>query len=243
MLNLRCKAAEHAWGVQGQSYSLGARLPYTGCLHKTLLTHDLRRSCRHIFLGSHVSSIFLLHLSCEVFPGIKTLPESVLRVKSDPKRGVLTPKQCSKAAGNETLIRSPDCGSLNLTGNSDSQQSLAAFNSVNVNDTLAATTYSRACYGSSQSLLQCTQYPQQQLPWKITQNATCPFTHDICIDGVSSAYEMDSGPIDSHDALGINAPNSERVQYRKVTTCKLAFQPFMPIPYRTRVAGHVRGAD
>ena len=186
---------------------------------------------------------FLLHLSCEIFSGIKKLPEPALRVKSDPKRGVLTPKSCSKAAGNETLIRSPDCGSLNLTANTDSQQSLAAFNSVDVNDTLAATTYSRACYGGSQSLLQCTQYPQQQLPWKITQNATCPFTHDICIDGVSSAYEMDSGPIDSHDALGINAPNSERVQYRKVTTCKLAFQPFMPNPYRTRVAGHVRGAD
>lgn len=34
---------------------------------------------------------------------------------------------------------------------------------------------------------------------------------------------MDTGHIDSHQALGINAPESERVQYRKVTTCKLPF--------------------
>lgn len=30
---------------------------------------------------------------------------------------------------------------------------------------------------------------------------------------------MDTGHIDSHEDLGINAPVSERVTYRKVTTC------------------------
>lgn len=30
---------------------------------------------------------------------------------------------------------------------------------------------------------------------------------------------MDTGYIDSHEALGVNAPKSERVQYRKVSTC------------------------
>lgn len=99
---------------------------------------------------------------------------------------------------------------------------MAAFASVDVNDTLAATTYSRACYGNLQNLLQCTQNPQQQLPWNVNRNATCPFTNDLCIYGDLSAYEMDTGHIDSHQALGINAPKSERVQYRKVTTCKLS---------------------
>ena len=114
---------------------------------------------------------------------------------------------------------------------------------MDVNDTLAATTYSRACYGSSQNLLQCSQYPQQQLPWQVNLNVTCPFTDDLCIYGDSSAYEMDTGQIDSHQALGINAPKSERVQYRKVTTCKLPFQPFMLLPIVDLVASHVPGAD
>ncbi|CAD6580761.1 MAG: hypothetical protein ASARMPRED_000319 [Alectoria sarmentosa] len=126
--------------------------------------------------------------------------------------------EVTKAAGNETLIRSSDCGSLNFT-NIGSHQASAAIMSVDVNDTLAATTYSRACYGNLQNLLQCTQNPQQQLPWTVNQNATCPFTNDLCFYGDSSAYEMDTGHIDSHQALGINAPKSERVQYRKVTTC------------------------
>ena len=30
---------------------------------------------------------------------------------------------------------------------------------------------------------------------------------------------MDTGPLDSHEDLGMNAPKSHRVQYRKVTTC------------------------
>lgn len=140
--------------------------------------------------------------------------------------------EVTKAAGNETLIRSPDCGSLNFTGEAASQQSLAALNSVDVNDTLAATTYSRACYGSSHNLLQCAQYPQQQLPWKVNQNATCPFKNDLCFYGDSSAYEMDTGHIDSHQALGINAPKSERIQYRKVTTCKLYLPLVRPNLFR-----------
>ena len=136
--------------------------------------------------------------------------------------------EVTRAAGNETLIRSPDCGILNST-NPGSQQGVAALEVMYAQDTLAATTYSRACYGITQNLLQCAQYPKQQLPWKVNQNATCPFTNGICIYGGSSAYEMDTGYIDSHEALGINAPKSQRVQYRKVSTCKLVPRPF-PTP-------------
>lgn len=39
---------------------------------------------------------------------------------------------------------------------------------------------------------------------------------------------MDTGYIDSHEALGINAPKVERVQYRKVSTCKLVPYPTLP---------------
>ena len=37
--------------------------------------------------------------------------------------------------------------------------------------------------------------------------------------GVNGAYEMDTGHIDSHTALGVNAPRNERLTYRKLTTC------------------------
>lgn len=151
--------------------------------------------------------------------------------------------EVTKAAGNETLIRSSDCGFLNFSSNTFDKQSFAALNSVDLNDTLTATTYSRACYGNTQNLLQCAQYPQSQLRWKVNQNATCPFTNDLCYYGDSSAYEMDTGYIDSHQALGINAPKSERVQYRKVTTCKLPFNLSSLVSPVYDVRSHILGAN
>lgn len=42
--------------------------------------------------------------------------------------------------------------------------------------------------------------------------------------GDTTAYEMDTGPIDSHHMLGLNAPERDRVSYRKKTTCALIDQ-------------------
>ena len=40
---------------------------------------------------------------------------------------------------------------------------------------------------------------------------------------------LDTGLIDSHTTLGINARHSDRVQYRKVTTCAV----LRTLPYQT----------
>ena len=125
----------------------------------------------------------------------------------------------TKAAGNETLIRSPHCGYLIVeTGNGTFQDTVAS-NGIDLNDTLAATTYSRACYGNTENALGCNQYVRQQLHWTSNQNATCPFSPDLCIYGSTAAYELDTGLLDTHEHLGINAVQSDRIQYRKVTSC------------------------
>lgn len=125
----------------------------------------------------------------------------------------------TKAAGNETLIRSPHCGYLAVANGNVSFQTPAAASSLDLNDTLAASTYTRACYGNTENALGCNQYVRQQLHWTSNQNATCPFSPDLCIYGSTAAYEMDTGLIDTHEHLGINAAQSNRIQYRKVTTC------------------------
>lgn len=48
---------------------------------------------------------------------------------------------------------------------------------------------------------------------------SCPFAADLCLLGNTSAYEMHTGPIDSHIALGLNAPVADQITSRKVTTC------------------------
>ena len=126
--------------------------------------------------------------------------------------------EVTKSAGNQTLIRSPNCGTWALNG-TGSQLELFAYTSKVLNDTITAASYARACYGNTQNVLQCDQYAQQQIKWTTNQNASCPFASGTCILGDTAAYEMDTGPVDSHDVLGINAPQDERITYRKVTTC------------------------
>ena len=151
-------------------------------------------------------------------PFVRSLPLALLALLNIAVFGVagIFSSDVTKAAGNETLIRSPHCGYLtpdNVTFSDD------AFSIVDLNDTLAATTYSRACYDNTENALTCNQYVQQRLQWTSNQNATCPFSPDLCIYGSIAAYEMDTGLLDTHEHLGINAAQSDRIQYRKVTSC------------------------
>lgn len=128
--------------------------------------------------------------------------------------------EVTRAAGNEVLVRSPNCGLLLLKDSgSTPQRSLSDFNKLETNDTSKAATYAQACYGETPDPLQCSQYAQRSIPWKSNQNSSCPFSSDLCLLGQNTAYQMDTGPLDSHQALGINAPKGDRVHYRKVTTC------------------------
>lgn len=153
-----------------------------------------------------------------VKPLVRTLPVLALALLNLVLFGLagIFSSEVTRAAGNETLLRSPNCGMLDLGA---SQSDLMVGNNLDLNETLAATTYSRACYSDTPNNLQCNQYTQRSLPWKTNRNASCPFDNELCFYGSTSAYEMDSGLLDSHEALGINARTSDRVQLRKLTTC------------------------
>ena len=126
--------------------------------------------------------------------------------------------QVTKAAGNETLIRSPNCGTWDVSSHTGPLEQ-AAFRSKTLLDTTSASTYARSCYGVAPNSLSCNQYAQSSIPWAVNQNASCPFHSGMCMFGDTAAYQMDTGPIDSHRVLGINAPPSDRITYRKFTTC------------------------
>ena len=136
----------------------------------------------------------------------------------------------TKAAGNETLIRSPNCGYINLT-DPGSFKATAAFGFMDTNDTLTAAVYQKACYEDAENTLQCGHFVQRKLYWTSNQNAPCSFTSEMCLLGDMTAYAMDTGRIDSHNGLGINAPKEDRIQYRRVTTCS----PIQTKDYMTEV--------
>ena len=157
---------------------------------------------------------------CAKRPALRFLPLAMLALTNlvlFSLAGVFS-AQVTKAAGNETLIKSPNCGAWGISDSQDPQVQ-AAFRSKTLLDTTSASTYARSCYGQVQNPLDCNQYTQPNISWVVNQNASCPFLGGICRYGDHAAYQMDTGAVDSHQVLGVNAPPADRITYRKVTTC------------------------
>jgi hypothetical protein len=112
------------------------------------------------------------------------------------------------------LIRSGVCG-YNVFQGPGAESS---FRRSGLIETLAAETYVTQCYGSGTSG-GCSVYAEQALSYS-RSNASCPFASSgICISENSAPYLLDTGPIDSHTDLGINAPPENRVTYQKINIC------------------------
>lgn len=87
----------------------------------------------------------------------------------------------------------------------------------------SASTYAAECYGYDSHAAanvpspDCNAYGRQLINWSVDTNATCPFAPEMCVDNL--AVRLDTGYIDSHLHLGINAPKEDRVLYREVFEC------------------------
>ncbi|KAL8691708.1 MAG: hypothetical protein Q9218_003122 [Villophora microphyllina] len=172
--------------------------------------------------GAAVHFLQLLWAWRKNAPGValRSLPLAILALLNMVLFAVagMLSSEVTSAAGNETLVISPSCG-FQHSDDFGTVQSSLGWRTKAVNDTKAADSYARECYGTVQDVFACGQYVRQSIPWKVNTNASCPFSEGICKEGDSAAYEMDTGPIDSHGDLGINRPKSERISYRRVTTC------------------------
>ena len=133
--------------------------------------------------------------------------------------------EVTKAVGTEALIRSPRCGVWKSDGP-------ASFRIKSLADSVAAADHARTCYygDADQSRLQCNTYIVPRIDFDTNGNASCPFGRDMCMISPTAAFEMDTGRISSHSILGINGPTSDRVEYRKVSTCApLVWKGFLSI--------------
>ena len=125
--------------------------------------------------------------------------------------------EVTKSAGSDRLLVPNDCGYWRLEDGSADETNAQVWKVLN--DTITAATYARQCYGGSTDPLLCSTMVQPSLPSTADTNSSCPFAQGSCIWGESAAFSVDSGLIDSRDDLGINAPDSGRVMFRKKTTC------------------------
>jgi hypothetical protein len=122
-----------------------------------------------------------------------------------------------KVSSSETLVHSSQCGFWDFK---QTENSPAINNQKMLNLTADAMQYARNCYGeAARKPSQCRKLTKRDIKWKSESNVECPFMESICRVNTTAAYRMDTGLLDSHIDLGINAPTKDRIKFRKVTTC------------------------
>jgi hypothetical protein len=135
-------------------------------------------------------------------------------------------------AGPQVLSRSPFCGFWNQTyfdiaqngldAAMGSVQNLMLANEANAKrdqDTELSLQYAQGCYlGQSTESSNCDTFQTSALSMTITNESTCPFSAEICRSDVDTIV-FDTGPINTHTDLGINAAPSDRLSFRRVTKC------------------------
>jgi hypothetical protein len=135
-------------------------------------------------------------------------------------------------AGPPVLSRSPHCGlwnqsyldiasnGANPTSESNFELSVE-FIAKQIHDVQASLEYAHNCYMTELSQYRdpsCGTYLAPRLNWTTVSNASCPFGDELCSE-ISPTIELDTGILDSHWDLGINALQMDRLGYRRVTTC------------------------
>lgn len=125
--------------------------------------------------------------------------------------------QITSSVGDEVLLDGSDCGYLDLyTVSKDflfDQRSLAAVQVANALD------YAQQCYKPDYpSSMGCRSYVVERLPTNVDFEAGCPFDDSICRTTSSNIF-LDTGYLDSHVHLGVNAPKEQRFFLRKTSHC------------------------
>lgn len=123
----------------------------------------------------------------------------------------------ASAMGCEVLVSSKNCGTL-YPGDSDSEELTKSFYPNAATEIVAAANYAQQCYSAKTTSETCRQYIKLRLPTVVVRHATCPFRSDMCkLENENIVF--DTGYLDSHSDLGINAPLQDRVTFRRVTSC------------------------
>jgi hypothetical protein len=126
----------------------------------------------------------------------------------------------------EVLLKSPICGWPDTAVLQETQEKLTALPGADAYYEGAnwfynlAREYSQQCYTQSALLgtPSCGSFIQPRIDSTARFNDPCPFQDEMC---ETPAITLDTGVVDSHIHLGINAAPQDRVQFRKVLSCAI----------------------
>ncbi|KAK4167710.1 hypothetical protein QBC43DRAFT_362527 [Cladorrhinum sp. PSN259] len=142
--------------------------------------------------------------------------------------------QISSAITNDVLIDGANCALImqeDAIASLSTMQDSITLNAEHAKIRIKAMAYSEQCYphGDVRALeksreprsgiFDCASYVVGRLPTEVIDiEASCPFGDGICATNNSNLL-LDTGFIDSHLHLGINAPPNERIRMRQILRC------------------------
>ncbi|CAK1358405.1 hypothetical protein CB0940_06977 [Cercospora beticola] len=145
--------------------------------------------------------------------------------------GILVAKVAVPAyQSNQVLLKPTACGLTAYTA----PGTFFRHQSKPSDDIRQSRAYVDRCFGRPNGTSGCSQLPIQQLPYEADTSASCPFA-GLCTLGDNGAMRMDTGLLDSHVHLGVNAKEEDRVGFQIVSTCSVLadfdFQELVRNPY------------
>lgn len=152
----------------------------------------------------------------KVVPGVvrKTLPlimVALIHAAAFAVAGVFSSRITSTVS--EALLNEVHCGQWTVAaaegqGDLYNQQVVSAdLSTRHKRNSNVGSAYAASCYGSTlvnASWEECSALGREQIGWTMDTNISCPFDAEMCTGG--HAVRFDTGMIDSHLQLGINAP-------------------------------------
>ncbi|KAH8893024.1 hypothetical protein GQ53DRAFT_861396 [Thozetella sp. PMI_491] len=120
--------------------------------------------------------------------------------------------------GSEVLVAGSQCGILGAKNMSSKAEAFDLYQPRKRLMEMAAEYAQRCLSRNISATADCGSFVQKRLPMIVDSSASCPFEPSLCRRPNSSLI-LDTGLLDSHVHLGLNAPEAERFQYRSVTQC------------------------
>ncbi|KAH8900683.1 hypothetical protein GQ53DRAFT_815545 [Thozetella sp. PMI_491] len=123
----------------------------------------------------------------------------------------------SSSIGDEVLVDGSSCALISSPRNISEVYSISLPKQAT--EILNAANYAQQCYTTSGSgTFDCKAFVVPRLPTKADYKAGCPFQPGICRSNESNII-LDTGYLDSHLHLGLNAPEQERFSMRTRLHC------------------------
>lgn len=118
--------------------------------------------------------------------------------------------------GNEVLLDGSNCAFIDIQDPDLSAQSITQPYQIRQANT--ASNYAQQCYSTNTSgMFDCGTFVRPRIPSSVDNQTACPFAEGMCQSDTN--LRLDTGYIDSHETLGLNAPLEERFIFRNVLQC------------------------